>query len=326
MSVFTLRAEKIVSLGLGLLQREITLPALVWRDGAAEFTGAKDDTVTVRMPAYTEADSRAMRSGDTRSRRSLAEQAVKITLDTDIYRDVRLTDENLTLDIIDFGSQVLTPCLSAIARGLENTLVSTITDADYELELELDESDPYKTIVAARKALNNTRVPANGRALAVGSNVEELFLLSEQFARADKSGSTDALRDASIGRVAGFPVFSCPALDPDEAYAFHKSAFVLASRAPVVPAGAPFGATASDNGFAIRVVRVLDSEAIEDILALDAFVGSTAVTDRGVLAENGVFTPSESSGDDDSSASPLDESGVDDVFVRAVKITRASSS
>jgi hypothetical protein len=317
-----IKADKVVSTALGLLARELTLPALVWRDAGGDFAGAKDDTISIRLPAYANAKTRQLRSGSSRDRDNLNERKVDITLDTDVYKDVTITDEELTLDILDFGAQVLQPVTSSVARALEDVLVGTIQGANYETELELDETNPYTTIVAVRKALNDARVPAGGRALIVGSTIEAAFLNSEQFARADRSGSTAALRDASIGRVAGFEVVSCPALDPEEAYAFHKTAFVLSQRAPKVPNGAPYGASVSQDGMALRVIQVLDSETLNDILAVDAFVGANVVTDFGTLTD-GIFAPSE--GTSDSSDSNFD-SGADDLFVRAVKITLGSSS
>lgn len=46
-----IKAEKVVATGLGLLEREVVLPRLVWRDAAiADVRGAKGDTITCRLP------------------------------------------------------------------------------------------------------------------------------------------------------------------------------------------------------------------------------------------------------------------------------------
>jgi hypothetical protein len=311
-----IKAERIVSVGLGLLERELTIPSLVWRNAGGDFAGAKDDTISLRLPAYATARTRALRSGSTRTRDSLAERKVDITLDTDIYKDIRITDEELTLDIESFGTQVLNPVVAAIARKAEDLIVTEMTGATYEHTLEFSNADPYATAVAARAKLNDSFVPLSGRAMVVGSSLESAFLLSDRFVRADAIGpsAATAVRESMIGRVAGFDVYTSPAIAPDEGYAFHKSAYVMSTRAPVVPAGAPYGASASSEGFSIRVVRVLDSETIEDILATDLWVGTNVVTDNGAIT-NGRFEPSED---------PTD-SGASDLFVRAVKIVDASS-
>lgn len=310
-----LKPEVIVSAALGLLSRSVTLPGLVWRNGVGNFTGAKNDTISIRVPAFAPARSRTLRSAASRARDDLFERKVDVVLDTDVYKDVKISDELLTLDITNFGEQILNPIMAGIIRKIEDLLVDTMQGATYANEISYTYGgDPYSAIaVEARRLLNLANVPTAGRRLVVGSTVEAELLNSDRFVKASDSGSTATLREGLIGRVAGFDVYPSVGIDPDEAYAFHQTAYALVNRAPNVPAGAPYGATSSFDGFAMRVVRVLDSATIEDILAVDAWIGANIVEDSGSLA-NGVFTPAEDP----------DDSGAEDLFVRAVKITAAS--
>lgn len=293
------------------LARMLTIAPTVWRDAGGSFKGALNDTITIRVPAYTAANSRTLRSGTTRTRKGLFEAPVQVTLDNNLYRDVVLTDENQTLDIMDFARQVINPMLSGIARGIEDALLNdAILTADYEHEVTVTASDPYPDIVQARKHLNDSRVPFSERYLAVGSSVEAALLGSAQFARVDASGTDAAFRDGVIGRIAGFTTLSAPGIPPDEAYAYHRSAYALSCQAPVVPAGAPSGFTVNQDGFAIRLVQILDSATIENIVAADVFVGASAVEDAGTINGNGVFTPSES----------INGSFHPSLFVRGVKL------
>lgn len=297
MAITVLKAQQIVSAGLGLLEREATLPQLIWRDAVSDFRGALNDTVTLRLPAYTTARSRALRSGAARVRDSLGETKVDVTLDTDVYKDVRITDEELTLDITSFGTQVLNPILNAHVQKMEDLVAAEMAGATYAKTLVHDISDakPYSDIaVAARKALNNARVPTTGRALVVGSDIEAELLVDDKFIRGDYMGGTGvALREGQIGRVAGFDVFPSSAIDPAEAYAFHRTAFAMHTAAPEVPAGAPFGASQTYRGYGLRVVRVLDPATIEDILATDSWVGLDTVKDDGYFDSKGRFWPTE---------------------------------
>lgn len=322
MAITLIKAPKIVDVGLALLSREITLPKLVWLDPIKDFQGVTGDTVTVRVPSYLTAHTRGIRSGDARVRNSIGDYGIPVTLDTNVYKDVRLTDANQTLDITAFSTQVLNPALSAVARGIEDALVDEMEAATYDLTVDVDEADPYVAAVAARRKLNDARVPFAGRSIVVGSALESAFLLSDRFVKADQSGDQGnaALREARIGRVAGFDVYTSPTMDPEDGIAFHKSAFILCTAAPVVPAGAPYGATGSSDGFAIRVVQVLDSDTIDDILATDAYVGTAHVTDKGTIT-NGIFVPADAGTED----SPVDVTAADDVFARAVKMSMASS-
>jgi len=315
-TVTTIKPEVVVSAALGILSREVVLPALVWRDAGGDFAGAKNDTISIRLPAYFTARTRELRSGDARTKDSLVERKVDVTLDTDVYADVPITDEELTLDISNFGEQVLNPVLGGVVRALEDELIATMQGATYEREIEFDADDPQATLLRARRLLNDANVPQANRTLAVGSAIEEALLASAQNRDVSQSGSDSALRDAVIDRRAGFTIVSVPGLDPYEAYAFHRTAFVMSSRAPVVPQGAPWGATMSSGGFAIRVVRVFDPNEVEDRLVVDSWVGTNVVLDAGTIGSDGKFVPATSPASD----------GSDLLFVRAVKITADASS
>lgn len=324
MSVSTIKAEKVVETALALLERESVLAATVWRDAAGDFAGAKNDTISIRLPAYTSSRKNTLRAGSSRTRDSLVERKVDVTLASRLYKDVEVTDENFTLDLVNFTSQVMAPCLRSIVRGYEDEVADLFEGATYQVEIELDADDPLAGLRAARKALNNASVPQSQRYLAVGSDVEELILnatvVQENIAR---TGDASALRDASMGRLAGFMPFVSNALAPDEAYAYHQTAFVLSSRAPLVPAGAPWGATLSEGGFAIRAVQVLDPTEIINILATEAWVGTNIVEDHGSIDANGKFVPS---ADPDNPVTPAGHDAVQsDRFVRAVKLTIPAS-
>lgn len=307
-----IKAEKIVRTALGLLERETVMANLVWRDAGGDFRGAENDTITVRLPAYFNANQRELRSGDSRKQSELFERSIPLQLTTGIYGDIPITDEELTLDIESFSEQVTSPVLSGVARAIENNLVDMISSASYANEVELSEGgDPYTAAIQARRYLNDSRVPFNNRVLAVGSGIEAEFLMSDRLSRVDSSGSDSALRDATIGRIAGMPVVSVPSLPPNEAYAFHRSAFVLSQRAPVIPDGAPWGQSMSHSGFAIRAVRVFDPNTVTDRFVVDSWMGSDVVTDVGEIDSDGRFEPAEDPND----------SGAESHLLRAVKIT-----
>ncbi|MET7956326.1 P22 phage major capsid protein family protein [Streptomyces sp. NPDC005317] len=281
-----LKPEVITATSLGLLQREVMLPRLVWSDAISDFAGAKNDTVSIRVPARLEAREYGWRNN--RSSEivldELAETKIDVTLNHDIYSAVAVTDEQLTLDIRDFGTQVLAPQTYAIARAVEDLLVSTIEGATYATTVTIDEDNPFKAAVAARTALNKAEVPRDGRVLLVGADVEAAMLNSELLKRVDESGSDGALREATIGRYAGFTVVGSNAIDPGTAYAFVRSAFIFAMRAPVIPAGVTFGQSMSDQGIAMRWIRDYDPMRLRDRSVLNTFVGSAVVRDNTAAA------------------------------------------
>lgn len=310
-----IKATKVVSTALGVLMRETVLPNLVWRDAAGDFAGVYNDTITVRIPAYVTARTRALRGGTPITVDELAETSVDVKLDTDVYKGIKVTDENLTLDIADFGAQVLQPILRAIVMGIEDELADTISGATYALTQNFSKTKPLDSVLSARRQLNDCNVPATGRVLAVGSEIEYYILKALADRESGAAEEQSALADATITRnFGGFKVVQCNGLAPDEGYAFHRTAFVLSSRAPVVPDGASWGASQAAGGFAIRVIKDYDPLNLADRCIGSCWMGSQAVYDDGDLNDDGQFIPEDGSG----SGSPI--------LVRAVKLSIPSGS
>jgi hypothetical protein len=313
MSYEAVKATRVVRTALGLLARDVVTPSLVWRDAAGDFRGAKDETITIKVPAYFESNKRALRSAQTKTKSALAERSVDVTLTDNLYGVIPITSEELTLDIELFNNDVVVPVASGIVRGLEDEIIGEMQDATYANTLELDLENPTHTFTRARRHLNDSRVPIDGRAAIVGSAIEEVLI--NALSDASEVGDNQALREASIGRLRSFGIFGVPALDPYEGFAFHRTAYVLNSRAPFVSNGTPWGATESFNGFALRVAQAVDPDTLVDNFHADVYVGTNHVKDVGFV-EDGIFTPAEDP----------DESGAEEHFVRAVKITMAEES
>lgn len=289
-----IKADMIAAQALGLLEREIVLPALVWRDGANDFRGAGGDTISIRVPARTTARTRPLRG--TRPTASegqgiitmdeLTETKVDLTLDTDVYSAIPVTDEQLTLDITDFGAQILQPQVRAVAEGIENAISAEMTGATYATSLTLNTTEPYDTIVDARVALNKANVPMSDRWLVVGADLEGVFLKSDHLNRVDQSGTDSALRDATIGRLAGFGgVIVSNALPSNVGFAFHKSAYALGMVAPMTPDGATYSARRSAFGVGMRWLRDYDFRNVQDRSLLDCYVGTNIVADGPLISE-----------------------------------------
>lgn len=316
-----LKATAVRDTVLRALALMTNLAPTVWRDAGGSFKGVAGDAITVRVPAYTEADTRNLRNGGSRNRRGLFESSVTVSLDTNLYRDVPITDPNLTLDIVSFNSQVLNPVLGAIARGIEKKLVaSAIATGTYAHQVAFDANNPHASIVKARKLLNISNVPAENRTLAVGADVAEVLLASDLLTQVNTAGTSEGLREGTIGRLRGMPVIESNSIAPNKGYAYHRTAYALSLQAPAVPEGAPSGFTAVEDGFAIRLIQVLDSGTLDNIVAADVFVGAGQVKDTGSFGDDGVWVPTENP--DDSSSS---EAGTDQ-FIRAVELTLADES
>lgn len=288
-----LKPTKVVDTALDILTQTLVWQKLIWTDAAIDPSFVANDTVSIRLPAYVEAQSRTIRTGGARTTGDVFERKVDVTLDTDVYWQVNLPDEVLSLDIIDFGKQVLVPGLDGIARKVENEILDVVTGATYVNSIDFDPStdDPYTVIVDAGQALTDARVPLNGRSIVAGSAFYASILKSPQFARVAYSGSQDVLIQGAINTISGFTVFPSQGIDPNKAYAFHSTAFVMVGRAPLVPQGVPWGAVNESNGVALRVIRDYDFTNIQDRLVMDSWLGVSAVLDDGYYNTLGQFVP-----------------------------------
>jgi hypothetical protein len=282
-----LKPETIVNTGLGILVRELVLGGLFTTLTKDDFKGAKNDTVSFRIPAVLTAREYAWRN----DRSSpividdLTETKVDVTLNHDLYSAVKITDEQLTLDISDFGYQVLNPQLRAVGEAAEGIIATALAGATYNKEIDFIEGgtgktgDPYLVAVEARKWLNRANVPQANRYLLLGADVEAAFLATDKLVKVNESGSDNALREAIIGRLAGFTVVVSNSIDPQAAYAVHSTAVVVGTVAPANPAGAVKSAANSYQGWAMRWLQDYDPTILSDRSIVSTFAGATAVAD-----------------------------------------------
>ena len=290
MSHTFLKAEKIVNQGLGMLNREIVLPRVVKRIAAAEFSGAKNDTINVRIPSILEAREYGWRNNRSNpiDYDELEELSIPVQLNKHVYSGVKVTDEELTLDIDSWGEQVARPQIRAVAEKLESYIADAMENATYAETVTYDGDETgnisgiYETLVEARSILNKANVPADQRYVLLGADVEAAALLSPNLVNVDQSGSDSALRDAVIGKLAGFTIIgNCNSIPSEFAVAFHPTAFAFANVAPEVPSGATAGATSSYEGLAMRWIRDYDPDRLQDRSIYSSFAGAVSVEEIG---------------------------------------------
>lgn len=295
-----LKPSVIARATVGLLYRELTVARTVWSDAIdpGEFTGALDDTVSMRVPARRVARKRTLRAGTAIVNDTSTEFSVPVKLDTDVYNGAPITDEELTLDITDFAAQVLSPQVRAVVEGVDEEVIDEIENADYG-SMVVDptdadfvvsgETDWYFAALRARKMLNNNHVPQEGRTLLIGTDIEEQIMRSDRFVRFDSRGpgAETALEGATIGRIAGFDVVLSTEVEDAAAYAYHRTAFVVATRAPLVPRGASMaqirsanvgmGASQFYNGLSVRWLMDYDYTNTTDRSLVNTWVGTATV-------------------------------------------------
>lgn len=277
MAVNSLTAKQISSLSVGLLARDLILAGTVVRIPGGEFAGDNGDTVTVRVPSTSSAEVQA-NPGDSILYQNVNETAVDVTMNH-IYNAVKVSDEALSLDLENFGAQVTRVQVEAVSRRAEDELSAVMNGlASDNGNTAPTETNIEDEILTARETLSAANVPAAGRYLAVAPDVSTMLLKSDKFTRVNESGSDDALREATIGRLYGFTIVESNALTSTTAVAYHRSGLVLANRTPVMPRGASDSATASAGGFSLRHIFQYDPSILSDVSVLSTFAGSNVVS------------------------------------------------
>lgn len=282
-----LKPETLVNASLGTLERELVLTQFLWRDAEAYFTGAtgpKGDKISIRVPGrMTEGRELAWRtSARTIITDDIKEGSIDVILDTYAYKAVDLLDEELTLDVEPFGDRVLRPMTQAVAEHIENKIATFIQSTTFVHTVEIaltGERRVYNALIKARGLLNRSFVPRADRICIMGSNLEEIALQDPSLVDVDRSGSTAALRDASIGRIAGFEIFGSDNIDPDEMYVFHRTAFPAVFRAPKPARGVAFSSSATFNGLALTYWEDYNSVNASDRAFVGTFFGLNRTLD-----------------------------------------------
>ncbi len=289
--------------GIATLYNSLTMAALVSQDFNAEFNGKVGDTITVRKPAtFTAATFNT--TSRTTTYQDATEDSVDVTLNTIKHVPFHMTDEQMTLEITDFQTQLLTPAMEALAQALDGDLaefaVDTAEGAGGGGTVNMSD-DPATTDTAnyvfrkARERLQRNKLPLADRYVVLSPEAETVALADPLLIEVDKSGATDALRNAILGRLLGFETygsnqFGYGAGDKGQAdgVAFHKSAIIAAIRPLNKPRGVVDANAAVVNykGLSLRVIYSYDEDAKMDKCVVDMMYGLAAAYKEGVVQLN----------------------------------------
>lgn len=275
------KSDIVVDTAIGLLQREIVLPKLVWTNGVGGWEGRQNDTITIRIPATAVARERTMRSADTIQVDALSEDSIAVKIDKQLYSGTPTTLEELTLDISDFTRQKIVPPIRAITEAYENKVAALIASAPYQTTHVFDAAHPIDAFADADLQLDEDNVPTGERVFVVGTKLYNAIRKSDQWVNFAWNGSDAALRKGQVGEVLGYTLIRSKAIDAEDGYCFHKTAFVVGNRAPAVPQGAAAGGSAasSDGSFALTWVRDYDFTNQVDRQVFSTFYGGNVVLD-----------------------------------------------
>lgn len=262
-----------------LASEDAYLSALVNRNMLDDVLagGGKGRAVNVRIPAALTARVRGLDvTKDAIVLDSLNERTEQITLGDHFYSAVALSEGEMNLDIENFSAQVLGPQADAVVDRIEEEVAKALKGIAVDESIEWSNDNPVATFTAIRKTLRDRGVPQAGMNVVVGTEVYARLLEDSLLTDASASGDTAALREGSVGKLRGFTVVESTRVEETDIIAFHKDAFVLAVRAPIVPSGQA-GHIATAGGMQLRYLADYDTMHTAHRSMVSTFAGVKAM-------------------------------------------------
>lgn len=193
-----LNTKNIAREALPILESNLVFPALIHTDFSEEFS-KQGDTIQVRKPPIYNATEF---NGEIEIQ-DIDEGNVLVKLDKIADVSVELTAKEMALNAEDFTKQVIEPAMVALAEkinadGLQ--LYKDIPNCYGEVGVA---PSSLSDLAAGAKMLNDQKAPLVGRSGVWNTEAIANFQVLPALVNAEKSGSTDSLREGSIGRVFG---------------------------------------------------------------------------------------------------------------------------
>lgn len=276
--------EVVSRLMIGALVQDLILPRMVTRSIEQDFTGGSGTVINVRTPPTVTGGGARTYTQTLRDAGTpivldrINEATVPVTIGPMLYKGAPITDEDFTFELTDFTRQVVEPLAQPVGIGAEAVLAAEINSfpAEATITPALTADDIHSAVLEARLVLNKRYVPMQGRVLVVSPEVEMALLIDDanRLVRYQDSGSTEALRNATIGRLYGMDVVTSTELTENTFAIFTREAFAFVMAVPPVPAGCPFGAAVSYQGLGLRFIRDYDPAFMQDRAVVNVFAGA----------------------------------------------------
>jgi len=268
-----IKPARYAALAVAALNRRVVLPNVVTKFDGAAFIGAEDDTVTFKLPGVTQA-----RDYEWRTRTNpivldkIGRTSIGIKLDTHTY------------------SEVLDPQLNAVVERLEGKVMAGLRAAPFKVTTlaAAAADDPFDKALEWEAILDASFAPTDGRILLLGSNAWRWMAKSESLLKYDPQQANSAYRRSLLGQIANFTVVKSQRLQPNEIFAVHPSALVLANVAPANPDGATYSYRTQASGYGVRVLKDYDSNFLRDRSVVSTYTGISSVNDEYLTDVNGL--------------------------------------
>lgn len=195
-----LTLQTIAREALPRLIENLIFPNLCHRDFSETFSDL-GDTIQVRKPVSLEAKEFNEASGV--SYQDMKEDSVLVKLDKLATVDAKASAIETAVNISDLNRIFIEPAAVALAEKINADGLALYADIPYAVGTAGTTPDSLAAFANARKLLNINKAPVTGRVGVWSPEADAKFTQISALVNAEKSGSTQALREGSIGRVFG---------------------------------------------------------------------------------------------------------------------------
>lgn len=189
--------QEIARQALPRLIENLVFPNLCYRDFSNDFA-QKGDTIQVRKPVVLTAAEFDASQGVTAQ--DMNEGSVAVKLDKIATVDVEASAIETAVNIDDLNRVFVEPAAVALAQKINADGLALHADVFNTVDCGTKD---LAALAAVRKALNIQKVPTEGRVAVWDPEADAAFTTIPAIVNAEKSGSTEALRNGSIGRIFG---------------------------------------------------------------------------------------------------------------------------
>ena len=183
------------------LIENLVFPNLVYKDFSNDFSRNLGDTIQVRKPVVLEAKEFDQTVGTTAQ--DIKETSVPVTLNKIATVDVEITAIQGATNINDLNRQFLEPAAVALAQKINSGGLELYKDIPYIGGTAGTTPSALSDLADVRKLLNANKVPVSPRYALWDTAADAKLVTIPAIVNAEKSGSTQALREGSLGRVMG---------------------------------------------------------------------------------------------------------------------------
>jgi len=196
-----LNSSVITNAALAILHQKLNFIGSINRayDDSFAQSGAKiGNALRIRLP-----NQYVVRSGQALATQDVVETSTTLTVSTQKGVDVNFTSAELTMNIIDFGQQVLEPAMAVLAAAIEADALSMATSVYNQVNGQ-GAAQTFKNVLQARKILRDNLAPTGQLMCRINTqdNVDMVDSLKGLFQ--DSKNISAQYREGVLGQTAGF--------------------------------------------------------------------------------------------------------------------------